>query len=535
MRLSPIPLLVFALVPALARKADPVIQPQTHPPLEPPIRRIRLHPDEAWITRVAALPGLSSGNHRITLTGLPAELKLEDVRITARGPLGTRLGELTIAQETEPYREQSAWKQLERGLAQVDMRLFQLGLREQNQAQADALFKDLSESQLGEIRRRLGGEGLKPQVLADLSAAHETRTLELERAKASLAQESGELQREKKSLQDAIAKVQAEANARPVRVMVDLELPRSGAAELELTYRSRSASWTPAYEARLSTDRKQLELVLLAAVKQASEEDWRGVTLELANQRSTSQLGLPPSPSLMPLTHQEGEPPRSHPSAETEPITTQAPVSFKVPNPVDVPRHEEQRFRVTSLDLSPTFHYLAMPRQTPEIFLLALVNPPPGFPLIPGSPLNLMQGRERLGTLALEPPAPGEALRLSFGAVPGLSAARIVTHRAFKEVGEKAKEREWTFLERLQIMSTLPTPSVVEVLDRQVSSATESIQVDTEEGTAPASEETQPGLRSWTLTIAPNSLDGVQLRTRIRGPLVGRLLNAGDLVLEGNN
>jgi hypothetical protein len=134
MRLSPLPLIAFALVPALARMADQAVLPQSHPPLEPPIRRVRLHPDEAWITRVAALPGLSSGSHRIILTGLPAGLKLEDVRITARGPLGTRLGELALAQETEPYREQSTWKQLGQALAQVDIRLFQLGLREQNQA-----------------------------------------------------------------------------------------------------------------------------------------------------------------------------------------------------------------------------------------------------------------------------------------------------------------------------------------------------------------------------------------------------------------
>ena len=207
----------------------------------------------------------------------------------------------------------------------------------------------------------------------------------------------------------------------------------------------------------------------------------------------------------------------------------------KVPGTVDVPRRGPQRFRVTSLDLTPTFHYLAMPRQTSEVFLLALVTSPPGFPLMPGSPLNLMQGRERLGTLLLDPPLAGEPLRLSFGAVPGLIASRILASRGFKEVGDKAKEREWTFQERLVVSNTLPAEAVVEILDRQVASATESIVVDAEEGTTPGWQEPQPGLRSWTLKVAPNTQADVHLRTRIRGPLVGRLLNAGDLVLEGNN
>lgn len=535
MRLLLLPLIALTLVPALAQKADPTLPPQTHPPLEPPIRRVRLHPDEAWITRVGLLPGLGQGYHRIQLTGLPAGLKLEDVRITARGPAGTRLGELTVKQEAEPFRDLPIWKQLGKDLEKLEEELHLLTLQEQSHAQAEELFNQLSESQQREIRRRLGGEGVKPQVLIDLSLAVETRTLELERAKYLLVRDREALQRKKADLEASRFKVQAEASARPVRVMVDLEMPRGGDAELDLSYRSQAASWAPAYEARLGADRTRLELVLLAAVKQGTEEDWRGVTMELANQRASSQLGLPPSPGLRPLTYLEGEPPKTRQVAEAGPATTQAPVTFQLPGTVDVPRQEEQRFRVTSLDLSPTFHYLAMPRQTTAVFLLALVSPPPAFPLMAGSPLNLMQGHERLGTLILEPPAPGEPLRLSFGAVPGLTATRIVVGKGFREVGDKAKEREWTFQERLNVASTLPTPSVVEILDRQVASATESVRVEDLEGTTPDWTEPQPGLRSWTLTVGPNTQGEVNLRTRIQGPLVGRLLNVGDLVLEGNN
>lgn len=505
-------------------------------PVEPPIRGVRLHPDEAWITRIATLEALPAGTHRVQLTGLPAGLRLDDVRIAARGPAGTRLGELTLRQEPQPYRDLPAWKQTQSDLAAANEQLRQHELAEQSHQMAKDLFEALSEAQQSELRRHLGGEGVKPQVLLDLATAVEGRTLELARTRVDLDRERERLQTRKAQLEQTAARLQTQAEARPVRVMAELTLARSGSAEVEVTYRCRQASWTPAYEARLSADRSRLELVLFAAVRQASDEDWRGVALELANQGAATQLDLPGGMSTPSLSFKESEPPKAMPpSVEAGPSSSQIPMTFQVPGTVDVPRQEDQRFRVTSLDLAPTFRYLALPRQTSQVYLLALVTPPPTFPVIPGSPLQLLQGQERLGTLTLEAPAAGEPLRLSFGGVPGLSAYRMAGPKGFREVGDKTKEREWTFQERLVVSSTLDTPAEVEVLDRRVASLTESIAVNDTEDTTPGWEEPQPGLRSWRLTLAPRAQASLQLGLKIRGPLVGRLLNTGDLSMEGTH
>ncbi len=522
------PFLLPALMCALAAQ-EPIT-------LEAPIQRVRLHPDQAWITRLGTVQLPAAGTHRIQIKGLPKGLGLEDVRIAARGPAGSRLGELSVRQEHQPHADLPEWKRLQEELAKVDAELFQLNLRGQNQTQATSLFHELSEGQLRETRRRMGMGSVKPQVLLDLTAAIEARTLELERSRTALDHERMQLDARKAKLSEAQDRLQEAAEARPVRVLADIDMPRAGCVEVELTYRSATASWHPAYEARLSPDRSHLELVLLAAIKQDSEQDWAGVELELANQQASGKLESPTPPSLPALNFMEGEAPKTPVRLGIAgPATTQATLSFKVPGRVDVPRAEEQRFRVTSLDLAPTFRYLALPRQSSAVYLLALVSPPPSFPLMPGSPLNLMQGQERLGSLSLEPPAPGEPLRLSFGAVPGLSASRQVVSNGFKEVGEKAKEREWTLQERLVISNTLSTRAEVEVQDRRITSGTESITV-TEDGEAnPEAAETPTGLRAWQLKVEPGTQGFLHLRTRIRGPLVGRITQLGDLKLEGNN
>ena len=146
----------------------------------------------------------------------------------------------------------------------------------------------------------------------------------------------------------------------------------------------------------------------------------------------------------------------------------------------------------------------------------------------------MLQGTERLGTLQLEPQAPGEPLRLSYGPVPGLLARREVVEKHHGEVGDKAKEREWVFKERLEVDSTLSSPVEVEVMDRTVATGTDSVKVDQVENTTLGWETAKPGIRSWVLHLEPGGKAEVLQQTRIRGPLVGHLVNVGELALEGN-
>lgn len=509
--------------------------PQEPMTLEAPVRRVRLHPDHAWITRRGVLQVGEAGSQRVWIRDLPTWVSLDDVRIAVRGPAGTRMGEVTLQRLTRPFTASPEWNRLSKELESVTNALEKLQHREQSSTLAETLFSELSEVQLSETRRLMASGGVKAQTLVDLVTALEVRRLELARGKFELDQSRAKLESQQAELQAALGRLQQEAEARPIRVGVDLEASRSGPVEVELSYRSQAASWSPTYEARLNADRTRMELVLLAAVRQQTEEDWQGVALELATQQASGALEMPATPFLPPLSFREGDPPKQGPLLETGPIAALAAFTFQIPGTVDVPRLDAQRFRVTSLDLEPTFRYLALPRGGTAVYLLALVSPPPDFPLLPGSALNLLQGQERLGALSLELPAPGEPLRLSFGSIPGVSAWIQRTHTGFQEVGEKAREREWTLQERVVVTNTLGVPAEVEVQDRRVMSATESITVDDTAGTTPGWREVQPGLRTWTLKVEPGQQGQLQLHTRIRGPLVGRILHQGDLKLEGNN
>jgi len=515
------------LVACVLAAKDPI-------PLETTIRSVRLHPSEAWITRVGTIQLPEEGVHRVTISKLPAGLSFEDLRIAARGPKGTRLGDLTVRPTPQTYREHSEWKRLEREQNLTEKSIAQLALQKENLSKARQLFRELKAVHLKAIQRKMSSEAVKPQAIQDLSSAQEVRDLELSRQGASLEEKEAKLEMQREQTRQAMEKFTEESEANPTVVSAELELLKAGLVEVTLSYRTKVATWVPTYEARLSPDSMKLELVLFAAVRQDTGVNWTNVDLELLSQDPSGSLDLPISPNLPVLSYREGEAPKASIRALENPVRMGSLSTLKVPGKVEIRAGEHQRFRLSSLDLSPRFRYLAMPRQGTDVYLMAMVYPTPGFPLVDESPVDMLQGTERLGTLKLEAPAAGEPLRLSYGPVPGLLARKEVLEKNRTEVGEKTKEREWVVRERLSVESSLPNPVEVEVQDRIVISGTDSVKVDQDTGTTPGWDLSRNGLRSWMIRLGAAGKASVVQQTRIRGPLVGRLVNLGDLGLENN-
>ncbi len=69
---------------------------------------------------------------------------------------------------------------------------------------------------------------------------------------------------------------------------VNLDVRQAGEVEVNLSYLVRGPSWSPSYDMRADTKAKTLEVTYRAEVRQATGEDWRGVSLRL----STAQPGL---------------------------------------------------------------------------------------------------------------------------------------------------------------------------------------------------------------------------------------------------
>ncbi|MDP2876579.1 MAG: mucoidy inhibitor MuiA family protein, partial [Holophaga sp.] len=385
-------------------------------PMEAPIQRVRLHPDEAWVTRVGSLRLPGEGTHRVVVAGLPPGLRLEDLQVRAQGTPGLRLGDVGLVSEVRQVQETPEWKALESEREMLRER--RDGMEAQGEANQQELtyLKGLQAAYDKEISARLTTTTTGTSAV-ELGKGIQVRMAELLTADRKRRRDLEKLTKEEARVDAEMRKRTGEQRTAPTRVTVEVTAPKEGRLELELSYRQRQAHWKPTYEARLSEDRSRLDLVLTAAVVQRTGEAWDGVRLEISNARPSLSLAVP--------TYREGETVawekegRRYRSTEVGTVQamtnsfvveSRAQIAAPAPSPQrpaapaaaaveatgttiqeasglaatflvdgikDVPSDgEPHRFRVLATSLAPTITLFTTPRLDPKAFLMARFETP---------------------------------------------------------------------------------------------------------------------------------------------------------------
>ncbi len=454
-------------------------------PLQAPIRSVRLHPDEAWVTRVGTLRVSGAGTHKLKLAQLPGDLTSEGMRVQVKGPEGTRLGEILVGPDRYTPPETPESKTL---LAKLEGLHQRKSLLESHQKAAEKAGEFLEAAM---ALPRGGGNGSTQialptgSALTELNRALEARWGELATQAQPRSKELEKIDIEMKTLESDWQKLKGklETNPNPRQVTVELVTPRSGEVELEISYRTAQARWKPTYEARLAPDAKNLELVLFAEVTQASGELWSGVQMELSNSHPSRVQEMPKfngSPRIgwtpPPVPYRGGSATvevigtipsaditTSKMSASFSPgiLTTAAPYhppepqplpvleapaasieeakglaqTWKLEGPKDVPSDgDTHRFLVASRDTKPRLQIVVAPRLDSTPYQVVRFDAPSKLPMFPGAPILRSIGTMRMGQGSLSTPPPNQPFELSFGPYHGLRVAlqRVSEQRPFR-------------------------------------------------------------------------------------------------------
>ncbi len=276
--------------------------------LEAPIVKVRVHPDEAWVSRVARVTA-RAGSQRYRVADLPSGLTLDDVRVSVKGAEGTRLGNVAVSNEPRKLNQSEAWKKLDAESKTLN--------RENIRLMAQQMALEDARKVLREIQASKGGEGANrpaylppdPQSLLDLSRRVQADCEVLfEREKRVMA-EQDKLNEKSNRISKAMEKLKNQDQKEPSVVSVEVSSPMAGEFLIEIQTRTKEARWKPSYESRLSEDRKAMELICLASVSQLSGEDWNGVTVEIAHAQTTRNLDAPKPRAGVSLSYQAPLPP----------------------------------------------------------------------------------------------------------------------------------------------------------------------------------------------------------------------------------
>lgn len=487
MKLLRYPLLFAALISSSVLAA-PI-------PATSSITAATVYADRAMITRVASQLAVPAGTSAITFSDLPASLQDESVQVSAKGTVAASLLDIatrTVFVTAEPDARIKA----------LDDQL--LALRREESALND-------QGSVLEAQRTLVGHIEKASttpVAAPAGATPPQRpTLEdyekllgfSSTQRTRLAEAAQKLDVARTLLAEKIAAVDAQLaelrGKQPSRranktVTVRLSTPATGKLAVTLSYGVPGASWSPAYDARLHSEKRQVQLDAFGLVRNSTGEDWTNVALTLSTARPGLGGAAPEiSPWYVDVSHPitygsltgssfaadrsfsfglNKKPKRPDPSATMigpdggEPLPPPPPdteaslaiaavetaatsASFKIATPVSlVSDNTPQRVPLGSATLAAELQYQATPKLQETAYLAAYVTNRSELPFLAGT-LNVFLDDTFVAASRLTTTMPGEKFTLNLGADEGISIKRKIVTRFTEDTGFTSKSRRTTY------------------------------------------------------------------------------------------
>lgn len=502
-------------------------------PADSSLTAATVYTDRAVLTRTTTALAVPSGTSEITFAGLPASLLDDSVQVSAKGTAAASLLDITTRTVFVTAEPDARIKLLDDQLS---------ALRREERALND-------QSAVLESQRALLGGIEKVSTTPVASRAGETAparpTLEdyekllgfsaTQRARLDAAAQKLDLDRT--ALAEKISAAQSQLNElrgkQPGRranktVTVRLSTEAAGKLDIALNYTLPGAGWTPAYDARLRSEKRQVQLDAFGVVRNATGEDWTNIALTLSTARPglggaapdispwyvdvsqpivygkfegssmrmdraigsvvTAPKAVAFNNSMMMAADTAGAPPPPAPAFESQLSiaaveTAATSASFKIATPVTLASdNTPQRVPLGSAVFSAELQYQATPKLQETAYLAAYVTNRSELPFLAGA-LNVFLDDTFVATSRLATTMPGEKFTLNLGADEGISIKRKIVSRFTEDTGFTTKSRRTTYdilvtvtnnkrtSERVVLKDAAPVPRDEKILVKLMSPA----------------------------------------------------------------
>lgn len=290
MKLAPALLLLAAALGAAELRTD-----------DAAITQVTVYADRAEVVRTFKTR-LEAGPQTLVFDHLPPGTAADQLRVEGRGAFTL----VDIRPETVQTKEaaNAQVRALQEALKAQDVRQQAL-----TQAEARLAFqKSALDKMLGRLTTA-GKESANPEMDPLKWAAfldfQDKQLAEIDRQALALQADREAVRAEVDRLNRELGALRGNERRSRLLAKVNLDVRQAGEIEVNLSYLVRGPGWSPSYDMRADTKAKTLDVTYHAEVRQATGEDWKGVSLRL----STAQPGLQGrEPTLDPWFLRKAEP-----------------------------------------------------------------------------------------------------------------------------------------------------------------------------------------------------------------------------------
>ncbi len=511
-------------------------------------------PDRAQVTRTGVVD-LARGVSRLQVSKLPQGIAPESVRASGRAGASTRL--LGVEVRREHYVETPAdrVRELQREVERLQDEIQEMGARKALvQRQQEALNDLMAQPEVYARGLAYGRTTIADQLAAfgalrSHADEHRAEFLDLEARERSVRHELTKYQQE-------LAELGSAAQRERYRALLDVDADQACEFTLELMYVVGHAGWTPLYDVRLTEaggEEPVLELAYLAEVTQRTGEDWTDTEITLSTARPTLAETVPElepwyvglvrdrctrpvslgrstpmaslsCPPLSPTVMAPGEPMYQPAEAaeEAEPVVTTVEwrgttVTYRVPGRMTIAADgAAHKATVARLELAPQIDHLAAPKLVEAAYRRTTVVNDSDYVLLPGA-VYLFVGDTFVGTTEIDLIAPEGEMELLLGPDDRLRVKRELTRREVDKKLIGGRRRVTTSYEIL-LENLLEEELRLTLRDQVPVAEHEQIKVRLASAEPEVTEESELGILTWELTLAPSERRRVSFEFAVEHP-----------------
>ncbi|PVY79181.1 uncharacterized protein (TIGR02231 family) [Tamilnaduibacter salinus] len=490
------------------------------------VTAVTLFPDQATIEREERVT-LEPGEGQVTIRNLSPGLQPESLRVALES------GDGLVIRHVDSRRVASsqAWEARQRSLRETLQ-----SLRDERQTLTDRI--QVAQYRVDLVESRIAGQGTGDSASSGSDGLEARITESATDALATIRA----VEKERRTLDQEIERVRKELEAlgqgrkSSMAVTIEYVSPAAVDATAHLTYQTRSAGWSPAYEARLETADSKMALHYQADVRQQTGRDWEDVSMTLSTARVSAGGRLPdPPPYQVDLFEPRPEPAQEADAAlkmavpssagrarqETAKLEQRGMTrTWQLPGSVSLPsdgRGRRLTVSETVLDANVAVH--AVPEINPAAYIHAAATYD-GEAVLPAGSVNLIQDGVFTGQSHLDTIRPGGELDLSFGVD---DRVRVDTRVADESRGTKGMLSGDAWVRRqlvFEVSNHHDQPVTLKVFGRLPVARHDDITVSTLELTKPSERDVDDklGLLAWDLELAPGDHQDLTLGYEIAYP-----------------
>jgi uncharacterized protein (TIGR02231 family) len=372
-----------------------------------------------------------------------------------------------------------------------------------------------------------------------------------------------------RQIADLTRKLTSVAPTQEERTEVKVFVNAAGALDADLTirYQVRAASWTPFYDARLSTGTRdqapKLQLIRRASIQQRTGESWDDVQLALSTARPGAGSA---APILNPMTvdYAPDAPPQASPrqpmgygrglmdrdaseradgqsnhfakaaseknrreetTVDVDDIRTGVEAQpfqavYAIAGRVAVPATGEmKRVQIDDMALDPVLTARTVPKAEQKAYLYAKLTMARGTPVLPGT-VSLFRDATFVGNGQLPLLAPGEEHELGFGVDDMIRVRHAVVEDKRGETGLIATSKTDVRNYRITVKNLHERAIQLRVLDQIPVSQNDAIKIELMGRSAPTRRDVEDkrGVLAWDMTLTPDEEKAVEFGYRVSWP-----------------